>query len=63
MLTSEEVYAIMKEDILELQRKRIKELEESLMHSTQIIKNCVYGPTSAKIVSDNTALIKKGISV
>lgn len=61
MLTSEEVYAIMKEDILELQRKRIKELEEALLLSTELINKHIYG--AGEIVFENKKLLEKGISL
>ncbi len=61
MLSQKEVYDIMEKDFLELQRKRIAELEEALFQATEIISKHVHG--SGATVIQNKKLIEKGISL
>lgn len=70
MLTSEEVYDIMRKDFLELQRKRIKELEDmivELLGDYQCAASCAeiegYPTEYSKLSEKADKIVKKGVSL
>lgn len=67
MLSQQEVYEIMEKDILNLQRKRIAELEYALLSSNKVMLDCdCSNVEKAWLIfnaSKNQKLVEKGISL